>query len=180
MYHIGRGKFVCMKGNLQEIFLPAIFGVMVVLLVGSYAYQYLYSKSAILFETNVPVIQIDNVSIRVAVASTTGDRARGLSGTVSLGGMSGMFFVFDKADYHGIWMKDMRYPIDVIWIDESFNVVDVTANLRPESYPEVFEPIEKARFAIETNALFTKAYQIDVGDKVGIPEDLIPEDLKKI
>ena len=106
-------------------------------------------------EFDGPVVRIGNVPIRVEVADTPELRTKGLSGRSSLGATNGMLFIFDKSDYHKIWMKDMHIMIDVMWIDENFTVIDITRGLRPDSYPKTFEPHFPARFVIES-PMFTE------------------------
>jgi uncharacterized membrane protein (UPF0127 family) len=36
-----------------------------------------------------------------------------------------MLFVFDKEDQVSMWMEDTTIPLDVIFIDEDYNVVKV-------------------------------------------------------
>ncbi|MBI4086968.1 DUF192 domain-containing protein [Candidatus Kaiserbacteria bacterium] len=125
-----------------------------------------------------PLIRIGNVPLRVEVADTPALRERGLGGRDTLAPTEGMLFIFDKSDYHKIWMLDMKLVIDVIWVDEQFTVVDIKKELRPDTYPRIFEPKVPARFVIETNQNYTESFGIKIGDKVTIPDDLIPEDLK--
>ncbi len=125
-----------------------------------------------------PVVHVGNVPIRVEVADTPAKRAQGLSGRDSLGETNGMLFIFEKSDYHGVWMKDMRFPIDVIWVGEDRRVVDITRVLRPDTYPREFEPSAPARFAIEVNAHYAASFGISVGDEVRLPERLVPADLR--
>lgn len=80
----------------------------------------------------------------------------------------GMFFVFSKNDYHGIWMKNMKFPIDIIWLDEDFSVVDIIDNVKPESYPKVFYPKDLARYVLELNAGRAKELEIIIGDNLEI------------
>jgi uncharacterized membrane protein (UPF0127 family) len=115
----------------------------------------------------------------VKVADTEATREQGLSGTKGLDAKEGLLMIFDKPDYYAIWMKDMNYPIDVIWIDNNLRVVDITESLLPDSYPSIFEPKEPARMALEVNARFAATYHIAVGDTVRINEQYIPKDLKK-
>ena len=97
-------------------------------------------------------IQAGNKRIPVSIADTSQARQRGLSGTASLPSGTGKLFVFDKADIYTFWMKDMRYPIDIVWIDESWKVVDVTEAVSPETYPATFSPNTPARYVLEVNA----------------------------
>lgn len=122
----------------------------------------------ILYQTD-PVMHIGDYPVFVDIADTPELRAQGLSGREGLGTLNGMLFVFDEPEYHGIWMKDMRFPIDVIWISEDLEVVGITRNLSPNSYPQVFEPPEKIRYLVETDTRYADTLGIGVGDKVVIP-----------
>ena len=83
-----------------------------------------------------------------------------------------MLFVFDANDYHGIWMKDMRFPIDIIWIAEDKTIVEITRNVAPETYPTIFKPPRPVRYVIETNPYFAESFSINVGDTVELPSGL--------
>lgn len=125
-----------------------------------------------------PTVRIGNTPVRVEIADTLEERAIGLSGRDEIGPTAGMLFIFDESDYHRIWMKDMRISIDVIWIDENLTVVDITENLRTDTYPRLFEPATPVRFIIETNNNYVSTFGIKVGDMVSIPKEHIPEDLR--
>lgn len=120
----------------------------------------------------------DQVPLRVEVADTDEERSLGLSGRSELDTTSGLLFVFDRADYHGIWMKDMRFPIDIIWINEAFRIVHIERNVHPDTYPKIFEPTAPARFVIETNGNYAESFKVTVGDTVTLPGHVIPEDLR--
>lgn len=144
-----------------------------------YMYQYDMPLFPRIVHEDGPVARIGNVPIRVEVADTHELRERGLGGRETLDATGGMLFIFDKSDYHQIWMKDMHIIIDVIWIDERFTVVDITKALRPDTFPQTFEPVAPARFALETNVNYAESFGIVVGDKVTLPVELIPEDLRQ-
>jgi len=123
---------------------------------------------------DVTTIAIGGVRFQVEIADTPEKQRQGLSGRDELGNTAGLLFVFPESNRHGIWMKDMNFPIDVIWISEDLRVVDITYNLTPESYPHTFTPDEDARYALETNVDFARAYDIHVGDTVSLPRRLRP------
>ena len=97
-------------------------------------------------------------SISIEIADTVSTRKQGLSERPTLVGGTGMFFIFDESDRHGIWMKDMLFSIDIIWVDESFTIIDIKDNATPKSFPEVFYPKAKAKYALEINALEASQY----------------------
>lgn len=116
--------------------------------------------------------------LRVMVADDVTERTMGLSGVEQLPETHGLLFVFDTLDQHGIWMKDMYFPIDIIWLDETGQIVDIKSNATPDSYPNIFRPTAPARFVIETNAHFADSFNIKPGDHVDLPNSLLPRDLR--
>jgi uncharacterized membrane protein (UPF0127 family) len=82
------------------------------------------------------------------------DRAMGLMFRRSLDADRGALFVFETSDFHGIWMKNCRFPIDILWIDEDQRVVHVTENVPPcraDPCP-VYEPLRRGLYVLEINA----------------------------
>lgn len=112
------------------------------------------------------LISVGGTKIKAELADTPRKRVQGLSGRLLLGDDTGMLFVFEKEDFHGIWMKDMLFPIDIVWIDEGMVVIDVKRNTEPESYPDVFKPKDKAKYVLEVNAGFARSHDMEIGDKV--------------
>jgi uncharacterized membrane protein (UPF0127 family) len=82
------------------------------------------------------------------------DRAMGLMFRPSLPQDRVLLFVFDEAEFHGIWMKNCRFPIDIVWLDESKKVVHLQESAPPcKADPcAVFQPMRKASFVVEMNA----------------------------
>jgi hypothetical protein len=82
------------------------------------------------------------------------DRAMGLMFRPSLPADRGLLFVFEQPGFHGIWMKNCRFPIDIVWLDEAGRVVDVAASAPPcKSEPcPVYHPMRRASYVIEVNA----------------------------
>lgn len=125
-----------------------------------------------LFSADYEVVHIGEVLVQVGVANTPDARIQGLSGRTTIGEKDGMLFVFPESDYHGVWMKDMRFPVDVVWIDEDLKVVDVARNLTPDSYPKIYEPRKPAKYVLETDVLFIETFNIGIGQTVEIPRSL--------
>lgn len=109
------------------------------------------------------VLKLGNAELTVRMLDTDEERIQGLSGRKSLPADEGYLFVFDVADEHGIWMKDMRFPIDILWLDSGLKVVHIEHAVDPETYPEVFRPGKPALFVLEANSGFAKDNNIEVG-----------------
>src|SRR3989339_564311 len=111
-------------------------------------------------------VSIAGTEIKVDLALTSEQKARGLSGRESLAEDQGMLFIFDYTTRHPFWMKDMLIPIDMIWIDENGFVVYVAEDARPESYPALFGTNVESKYVLEVVSGFAKFHQLKIGDKV--------------
>ena len=116
-----------------------------------------------LAETHSTLYVGDGV-FKVRVATTDAERLRGLSGTESLAADQGMLFDFETSAKWSIWMKDMNYPIDVIWLDANKRVVHIVKNMPPESYQDTFTPEKPARYVLEVAAGTVERKAIGIGD----------------
>lgn len=103
---------------------------------------------------------------KVEVADTSKLRTLGLSGHEPLSGDEGMFFVFEKEGVYGFWMKDMLFPIDIIWIDKNFIINHIESEVLPGTYPKVFAPKEEALYVLELQSGEAKRSNIKIGDSV--------------
>ncbi len=108
-------------------------------------------------------VALGNTIVSAEVVRTTEERARGLSGRMTLPDGDGMLFVFSEPDRYGFWMLDMHFAIDMIWFDAELHVVDVTENATPDSYPKVFRPNTPAQYVLEVPAGFVQHHTVLVG-----------------
>ena len=107
--------------------------------------------------------EFGGVSLRIEVATTSAAQERGLGGRESLPSDYGMLFVFAKDDKYGFWMKDMLVPIDIFWLDAQGQVVSISREVAPSSYPNVFYPSAPARYVLETVSGFAQTHSIVTG-----------------
>lgn len=99
-------------------------------------------------------------------AHSAAKRTRGLSERPSLAKDRGMLFVFNDEARPCIWMKDMRFAIDIIWLDEAGKAVDIEENVSPDTYPTSFCPDHPAKYVVELNAGQAKDSGLTVTDRV--------------
>jgi uncharacterized membrane protein (UPF0127 family) len=111
-------------------------------------------------------LSIGTATISVEIADTDALREQGLSDRTSLGANAGMLFVFQSDLIPDFWMKDMNFPLDMIWIDASGTIADITNDILPASYPSTVSPKTPIRYVLEVNAHFAQANGIVVGDSV--------------
>jgi uncharacterized membrane protein (UPF0127 family) len=93
------------------------------------------------------------------------DRQMGLMFRPSLPEDRGMLFVFDQAEFHGIWMKNCKFAIDIVWLDDRRQVVHVAEKVPPctaDPCP-VYSPLRRASYVIEMNAGQARREKVAVG-----------------
>lgn len=164
---------------MREHFLPIIVLATIVVCLGFLAYFYLEPKAEPYLENQVPGVTVRDVAVDAIIADEERERVRGLSGVSEMGPREGLLMIFDTADHHAIWMKDMNFPIDIIWIGDDLTVVDVNEAVSPDTYPSIFEPETPARMALEVNARFVATHRIMIGDPILLNDLYIPRDLKR-
>ncbi|MDX1535781.1 MAG: DUF192 domain-containing protein, partial [Candidatus Spechtbacterales bacterium] len=76
--------------------------------------------------------------------------------------------VFNRPGTYSFWMKEMNFPIDIIWIGEDMRVVDITKNAKPESYPKRFSPSVLAQYVLEVVAGFSDEHGVEIGDSIKV------------
>jgi uncharacterized membrane protein (UPF0127 family) len=108
---------------------------------------------------------IGDAKLKILLADTDEKRILGLSGKDHLEEGQAMLFIFPENGVHGIWMKDMNFAIDIIWLDSKFQVVDFLEGVTPASYPNVFKPKKDSRYVLEVNSGFIKINGIKIDDQ---------------
>lgn len=94
------------------------------------------------------------------------DLEKGLSGRAYLEPEDAMLFEFKTSDTWCFWMKDMNFPLDMVWLDVNRYVVYIQNNVSPNTFPETFCPTERAKYVVEVNAGLIKEIGLEVGDRV--------------
>lgn len=107
---------------------------------------------------------------KAQVADTKEKRAQGLSGREKLDENELLLFVFEEADRHGFWMKDMLFSIDIFWLDQYGTIVNIKENVSPDTFPTSFIPDSDALYVIEAVAGFSEKHELKEGDNFVLPE----------
>lgn len=90
--------------------------------------------------------------VTAEVAEFEADKARGLSGRDCLNEDMGMLFPYALTGDYCFWMKDMKFPIDMIWLDNEKKIVTIMDKASPDTYPQGFCPDRPAQYILEVNA----------------------------
>ena len=118
------------------------------------------------------VVLMPRGALQVEVADTHASRELGLSGREKMGNDEGLLFVFDEPGRYGFWMKDMKFPLDIIWINQNGVVVDIERKVTPESYlkKKTFINKSEAIYVLEINAGLAEKFGLYLGSKVKITD----------
>jgi hypothetical protein len=118
-----------------------------------------------------PVVVLDErVRVSVDVVDTPALRARGLSGRASLAPEEGMLFLFETPSIQSFWMKEMRFPIDILWIRDG-RIVGITPEApvpRTPSELPLFRSPTPCDVVLEVRAGAAKRWALLLGDPVRI------------
>ena len=117
-------------------------------------------------EVKIKYAELSGKKIKVELAQTKAEQELGLSGRALLPEDEGLLFVFENSAEHLFWMKDMKFAIDIIWINAEEKVVYIKRSATPDSYPEVFKPTENAKYVLEVSAGFADKNNLKEGDSV--------------
>lgn len=116
-------------------------------------------------------VEVDSKKIFVDVSDDECKQTLGLSGRTSMNDDQGMIFVFNDLGNYAFWMKDMDFPLDIIWIDDNFNIVGIEKDLAASTYPESFGEEYFAKYVLEINAGYSDKNNLKVGDKIIFTEN---------
>lgn len=116
---------------------------------------------------------IKNQTFTVEIAQSNSQRERGLSYRPNLGKYDGMLFSFESPGLYPFWMKEMKFPLDFIWIKDN-QVMDLTESVfAPSSIGgqiTVVTPKEPVNAVLEVNSRVIRLLDIKKGDTITIPE----------
>ncbi len=102
-------------------------------------------------------------------ATTPAEHAQGLSGRSDVPADYGMLFVFTKADDYAFWMKDMKVPIDIIWLSNDGVIVGIEPSLATSTFPGTVRPPEPVRYVLETKAGYAAERGWHIGTALKLP-----------
>lgn len=116
-------------------------------------------------------VRVDRAKVRAVIAAEDASRTKGLGGSGVLNDEQGMFFVLPSTTIPVFIMKDVSFPIDIIWINGD-TVIEVTPNIQPDP-PGVpadqlprYQPSAPANRVLEVSAGWAARNGIQPGDPV--------------
>lgn len=118
-------------------------------------------------ETGFKKVCIKNTCVQAEIVDSFAARQRGLMFREKLADDQGMLFIFEDEGIQVFWMKNMVFPLDMIWIDTQKRIVDIRENVQPcRQTCDNITPAAEAKYVLEVKAGFVKAREIKVGDRI--------------
>jgi hypothetical protein len=119
--------------------------------------------------TSTVDLHVGDAVVEAEVADNDAERALGLGQRDALARDSGMYFVLTDSSPR-IWMKGMRFPLDLVWINDG-RVVDITPRVpdqpgTPESQLPIYSPSKPANRVLEVNSGWAQRNAVRPGDRV--------------
>ncbi len=107
----------------------------------------------------------------VTIANNESSRESGLMFQERLDENKGMLFVFEKEGVYPFWMKNTLIPLDIIWIDNNYNIIYIEKNALPckdSTNCQVYGPAKNAKYVLEVNSGIVDKINLSVNDNVKI------------
>lgn len=116
-------------------------------------------------------VKVRNLDIVAEIAASDKDKKKGLADRDSLAISEGMLFVYDKSGIYTFWMKDVKFPIDIVWISRDKKIVDIVSSAEPEPDKDDedlkrYRPDGESQYILEINAGLAGANGLAIGDEV--------------
>jgi uncharacterized membrane protein (UPF0127 family) len=113
-------------------------------------------------------LNISGQSLKVQVVRTPADLSKGLGGKSCISADQAMLFEFNRPGKYSFWMKDMNFPIDIVWLDADRKVTQVKAWVAPETFPDSFGNKRPAQFVLELKAGQASRLDIEQGNHINL------------
>jgi hypothetical protein len=118
-------------------------------------------------ESSIIIVTFPNGrELETEVADTPEKLLFGLAFREALPPNSGMLYIFESTGPHRITTKGYRFPVDVMWVDESHHIVRVMENVPPcerDPCPWYGDSPDLVRYVLQTEAGFVKQIGITTG-----------------
>ena len=130
--------------------------VIVLIFIGLFILLKFFSSPVKKCRINVQIQGVGGECLKLERVSNRKSLTKGLSGRESMPDSQGMLFIFASPEIRCFWMKEMKFPLDIIWMDANKYIVTVEENVQPNTYPNSFCPDQQSQYVIEVNSGVSK------------------------
>ncbi|MFW6265425.1 MAG: DUF192 domain-containing protein [Halanaeroarchaeum sp.] len=109
-------------------------------------------------------------TVAVEIADTPSERYTGLSDTESLGPNEGMLFVFEEQAERAFVMRDMAFPIDIVFVDADRTITAIHHAPVEDDQSDLDRYTGTGKWVLEVPYNWTTDHDVAVGDQIRIDE----------
>jgi uncharacterized membrane protein (UPF0127 family) len=115
-------------------------------------------------------VTVGNVTVYAEAADTFAEREMGLMNRTYLNEDAGMLFIFPTQQPQSFWMKNMRIPLDIVFITADKHVLEIYASVPPcaGDVCPLYTSSAPIQYVLEVNSGFCARNGIVSGDPVVI------------
>jgi hypothetical protein len=148
---------------MKTLFIPVLFVFLSVMILGGCGFSSGDDRSY--------GVAIGGKVFQVELADTPDKREAGLSGREGLDDNEGMLFIYNRPQRPSFWMKDMLFPLDIVWIKNK-KVIGVEKNIQPQDLqpPDVLTPETEVDMVLELNAGAIEKDGIKMEDEISFQD----------
>jgi len=113
-------------------------------------------------------VRFNDYCFEVEIAQNLAQRTKGLMFREKLEENQGMLFVFSSEKQHSFWMKNVSFPLDIIWLNENKEVVFLSPNNQPCNTLKcvTIKPSENSKYVLEINGGMVDDIGLKIGDQL--------------
>lgn len=137
--------------------------VVLLAVLGAGAYFLMGPKKS---SVNYRSVTLHSFEFKAEIADNYEKRKKGLGGRNGLCQNCAMLFEFPTKGKYSFWMKDMEFPLDIIWISNG-KIVHMEKNIKSD-FQNILNPEKEADMVLEINAGKADSMGLQIGDEVGL------------
>lgn len=103
------------------------------------------------------------------IADTPKKQIRGLMFRESLERNKGMLFIFNQPTRAAFWMKNVKFPLDIIFLSEKGEIQEIWRNMQPCTICVAQMPEQKAKYVLEIKGGLSDHLNLSIGQKIPVP-----------
>jgi uncharacterized membrane protein (UPF0127 family) len=107
--------------------------------------------------------------LNIEIASTSYETQTGLMYRDGMEDDQAMLFVFEEPAYHSFYMKNTRFSIDIIFIDDQLRIASFKERAKPMDENGLSSEVP-VQYVLEVNAGLAETWQLDIGDRISYKE----------
>lgn len=115
-------------------------------------------------ETDSLITKLD-----IEIANTSYETQTGLMYRDGMEENQAMLFIFDEPAYHSFYMKNTRFSIDIIFIDDQLRIASFKERARPMDENGLSSEVP-VQYVLEVNAGLAEQWQLEIGDRISYQE----------